>query len=131
VRDFYDWYVPRARTGTLNSEDAALNARRDAFSPQLLKYLAELDGEQKRNRDAGLDFDWILNSQDPGDPGDSDYLVRSAKMEGHFCRVNVSRQPDGKSERISPKLRFGSGRWLFVNFHYPNAPRTQSENLLA
>src|SRR5215510_14763348 len=90
VREFYDWYVPKARTGTLNSEDAALNARRHAFSPQLLKHLAELDREQKRSRDAGLAFDWILNPQDPGDPGDPGYFVRSAKRNSHFCRVNVS-----------------------------------------
>lgn len=132
VKAFYGWYVPKARAETLTSEGAALRERPSAFSSQLLNQLSEFEAEHKRNQDAGLDFDWILNSQDPGGPGEPGYEARGANLNGQTCRVNVSRQrPDGKGEKISPELKFENGRWLFVNFHYPGALYPQSENLIA
>jgi len=78
-----------------------------------------------------LDFDWILNSQDPVDPNDPGYFASDGTVEGSMCRVHVSRQrPDGKGEKIVPELKFEDGRWFFVNFHYPDVPYPQSENLL-
>ena len=112
--------------------DAALKVRRTAFSRQLLKGLQGVDDDAKRNQEAGLDFDWILNSQDPGDPGDPGYVVRNSSLNANVCRVDVSRQrPDGKTEKIVPELKFESGQWLFTNFHYPDSPYPQSENLLS
>ena len=132
VREFYAWYVPKARAENLDSMDAALKERRNAFSERLLKGLQDVDADAKRNQEAGLDFDWILNSQDPGDAGDPGYLVGNGRLNGNACRVDVSRQrPDGKGERIVPELTFERGRWTFVNFHYPGSPYPQSENLLS
>ncbi len=131
VRNFYGWYVPKARTETLNSDDAALKARRSAFSQRLLKGLQAVDEDAKLNQEAGLDFDWILNSQDPGDLGDPDYLVRNARVTGNACRVDVARQrSDRKTERIVPELNFAAGGWVFVNFYYPDSTSPESENLL-
>jgi hypothetical protein len=116
----------------LTSGDAALRERRSAFSSQLLSQLAQVEAEQKRSQDAGLDFDWILNSQDPGGPGDPGYVVSGATLNSYTCRVNVSRQrPDGKGERITPELKFENGHWFFVNFHYPGTLYPQSENLVS
>ena len=131
VQEFYGWYVPKVRATTLDSMDAALKGRRTAFSRQLLKGLQDVDDDARRNQEAGLDFDWILNSQDPGDPGDPGYLVRNSSLNANVCRVEVSRQrPDGEAEKIVPDLEFEDGRWVFTNFHYPDSPYPQSENLL-
>jgi hypothetical protein len=131
VQEFYGWYVPKARATALGSMDAALKVRRVAFSRHLLKGLQDVDDDARRNQEAGLDFDWILNSQDPGDPGDPGYLVRNSSLSANVCRVEVSRQrPDGETEKIVPELKFEDGRWLFTNFHYPDSPYPQSENLL-
>ena len=132
VQEFYGWCVPKARSTTENSMDAALRQRRSAFSPRLVRGLEKVDADAKRNQEAGLDFDWILNSQDPGDPGDPGYIVLDSKLKGNLCRVDVSRQrPDGEGERIIPELIFENERWVFLNFHYPDSPYPQSENLLS
>jgi len=132
VQEFYGWYVPKARDMNVQSLDLALKQRRSAFSARLIKGVEAVEADARRNQEAGLDFDWILNSQDPGDPGEPGYLVRNSKLNGNVCTVDISRQrPDGKGERIVPELTFNDGRWLFVNFHYPDSPYPQSENLLS
>jgi hypothetical protein len=132
VQEFYGWYVPKARDINVHSLDLALKERRSAFNPRLIKGVEAVEADATRNQEAGLDFDWILNSQDPGDPGEPGYLARNSKLNGNVCHVEVSRQrPDGKGERIVPELNFEHGRWLFVNFHYPDSPYPQSENLMS
>jgi hypothetical protein len=60
------------------------------------------------------------------------YEARDAKQISSPLSValrdsDVSRQrPDGKGERIIPELNFEHGRWIFVNFHYPDSPYPQS-----
>jgi hypothetical protein len=116
----------------VHSLDLALKQRRFAFSPRLVRGVEAVEEDARRHQEAGLDFDWILNSQDPGDPGEPGYLVRNSVMSGNVCRADVSRQrPDGKGERIVPELSFENGQWRFMNFHYPDSPDPQSENLLS
>jgi hypothetical protein len=132
VKEFYDWYVPKARDINVHSLELALKDRRSAFSLRLIRGVDAVDSEAIRNKEAGLDFDWILNSQDPGDPGDPGYLVSNSRLAANVCRVDVYRQlSNGKLEKdIIPELNFEHGRWLFVNFHYPDSQFPQSENLL-
>jgi tetratricopeptide (TPR) repeat protein len=130
VQEFYGWYITKARDVSVDSLDLALKERRSAFIAKLTKGVEAVDADARRYKEAGLDFDSVLNSQDPGDSGD--YSVSDSKLSGNACRVDVFRQrPDGKGERISPELRFENGRWHFVNFHYPDSPYLQSENLLS
>jgi hypothetical protein len=127
VEEFYNWYVPKARDTNVDSIDLALKDRRSAFSPRLLKGVEAVEANARRNKEAGLDFDWILNTQDPGDPGDPGYSVRNATLSGSMCRVEVYLQlPEGKFQKdVMPQLSFQNRRWLFANFLYP-----QSDNLL-
>jgi hypothetical protein len=132
VQEFYGWYVPKARDINVNSLDLALKERRSAFSAELIKGVESVEADARSHQEAGLDFDWVLNSQDPGDAGDPGYVVSNSKLSGYICRVDVLRQrPDGKGESISPALKFENGRWRFTNFHYPDSPYPQSENLLS
>jgi hypothetical protein len=130
VQQFYRWYVPKARDVNVASLDVALRERRSAFDARLIKGVDDVEADAERNREAGLDFDWILNTQDPGDPGDPDYVIRNSRVTGNVCRVDVSRS-DAKSKKIVPELEFRHGRWVFVNFHYPDSQYPQSENLLS
>jgi hypothetical protein len=123
VQEFYGWYVPKARDLSVDSLDLALKQRRSAFSVQVIKEVEAVEADARRNREAGLDFDWILNTQDAGDAGDPGYLVRNSKLNGNVCRAEVYRQlPEGKVVKdVVPDLSFEHGRWLFVNFHYPDS----------
>jgi len=123
VQGFYNWYVPKARNMDVDSIDLALKERRSAFDAQLAKAVKAVEADALRNRDAGLDFDWILNTQDAGDPGDPGYIVRSAVVSEETCRIEVYRRlPKGRLQKeVMPELRFENGRWLFVNFHYPDS----------
>jgi tetratricopeptide (TPR) repeat protein len=130
VQDFYGWYARNASNTNVDSLDLALKERRSAFSTKLINGVEAVNADARPYKEAGLDFDWILNSQDPGGPGD--YIVSIGRLAGYACRVDVFRQrADGNGEKISPELKFENGRWLFVNFHYPDSPYPQSENLLS
>lgn len=131
VQEFYDWYVPKARDMTVNSLDLP-KERHPAFSARLIQGVETIEADARRHHEAGLDFDWILNTQNPGDPGDPSYLVRNSKLTGNVCRVDVYRQvPGGKIEKdVIPELNFEHGKWL-VNFHYPDSRYPQNENLLS
>jgi len=80
-----------------------------------------------------LDFDPILNTQDPADR----YVVRSVMRRGGHYWANVygvwSRPVSGqeKQPQVVAELNFKNGRWVFVNFHYPNSTNPDNENLLS
>src|SRR5664279_986864 len=97
VEEFYNWYVPKARNLNVDSIDLALKERRSAFDAHLLNAVEAVEKDARRNSEAGLDFDWILNTQDAGDPGDPGYLVRNAIVSEKICRIEIYRQPrEGK-----------------------------------
>jgi hypothetical protein len=132
AQEFYSWYVPKAQA-TNDSLALAMKQRHSSFSAQLLKGVEAVDADAERHNDAGLDFDWILNSQDPGDPGDPGYILRDSKVNGTVCLLDAYRQVRaGKPEKaVIPELKFERGRWLFINFHYPDSPYAQNENLMS
>jgi len=134
VQDFYNWYMSKALE-RINSDPVglALKYKRDAFSSELVRGLEEVRAEQKADKDAGLDFDPILNSQDPGDPGDSYVASKAARrgdtytveLHGVFAKLKPQKEP-----MILAELKFEKGKWIFINFHYPNSTSEQNENLL-
>jgi hypothetical protein len=136
VKEFYAWYLPKVRTTDPRAElplDRRLNDRHSAFNQTLIRWVSAVESEARRTHEAGLDFDPILNAQDPGDPGDPGYFVNNSSVADNVCRVDVYRSVSGgKIEKeVIPELNFEHGRWVFVNFHYPNIPFPQSDDLLS
>jgi hypothetical protein len=74
--------------------------------------------------------DPVLNAQDPGDPGDSYVIVKATYGDG-ACSVELHSKFRNTSDVaiVVPELRFEQGRWVFVNFHYPDSTDKRSENL--
>ena len=135
LKDFYAWYLPIAQAEIerhVEPLDLTMKANPPVLSRELASGLEAVDAEVKKTGDAGLDFDPILNSQDPGGPGGPPYIVRDVKVEGKTCRANVYYQSiKGQTEKIViPELEARNNRWIFTNFHYPNFPRDPNSNLL-
>jgi len=136
VKEFYGWYLPIAQAEIerhVDPLDLAVKANPPVLSRELIHGLEAVRAEETKTGDAGLDFDPVLNSQDPGDPGDPPYLIRDARVEGDICRADVYYQSrNGKSERIVvPELRTEHDHWIFTNFRYPNSSYPESGNLVS
>jgi hypothetical protein len=115
VQKFYDWYVPI--TDSRNDRfTVMLRPRRSSFNPTLWRMLVSDDEAQSRASEiVGLDFDPIVNSQDPS----PEFKVVSATITGNQCRALVIGFNHGvREERVTPELTHSDGLWIFVNFHY-------------
>jgi hypothetical protein len=84
---FYNWYIRAARrpmpeTQGFGTWAATLRYKgRNPFSPEIRRALIESDAESKADGDPVLDFDPILNTQDPADH----YVVRDVIYKhGHY-----------------------------------------------
>jgi len=135
LKDFYAWYLPIAQAEIerhVQPLDLTVRANPAVLSREIISGIEAVDAEAKKSGDAGLDFDPVLNSQDPGGPGDPPYIVRDVKVEGKICRADVYYQStDGKTEKIViPELQAQNNRWIFTNFHYPNFPKDPNSNLV-
>jgi len=130
VQAFYDWYVPKAQDVHGDPLDLTLRRKPAPFSAELVRGLDRVEAESKADNDAGLDFDPVLNTQDPGDPGDSYVIVKATYRDG-ACSVELHSKFRNTSDVaiVVPELRFEQGRWVFVNFHYPDSTDKRSENL--
>jgi len=132
VKDFYDWYLRTDRAHSIWPYDLVMKAKPPVLGAELLSGLRAVDAEAAKEQDPGLDFEPILNTQDPGDTGDPPYLVRDVKEDGKVCHADVYNQWNGKTEKIViPELRAENGRWIFTNFRYPNLPNQQGADLLS
>lgn len=132
VQRFYDWYVPHTRFKAAKKRqgpalDVALKYRRLAFDPKLVKQIEDAEVQAKREGEAFLDFDPILNSQDPSDH----YEARRVIQVGNSYRSEIYGTSSGESERpdVIAELELKSGRWLFVDFHYPNSTHPDNASL--
>lgn len=135
---FYNWYVTevfkdfKANNGQTPWQ-AAVKYKRNPFSRELTQALVESDVEAEADGDPVLDFDPILNSQDPADR----YVVRSVTRKNGRYWANVygvwtRPVPDqGKRAQVVAEMVFKNNRWFFVNFHYPNSTSPDNENLLS
>ena len=134
MQEFYDWYMSRA-LGKINRDPLglALKYKRESFSTTLAQGLEEVRAKEKADKDAGLDFDPILNTQDPGDPGDS-YVASKVTRRGDTYTVelhgNLAQLKPQREPMVLAELKLEDGKWIFINFHYPNSTSEQNENLL-
>jgi hypothetical protein len=115
VQDFYDWYVPI----TIAQDDrftVMLRPRKNSFDPKLWQMLAADDEAQSKAHEiVGLDFDPIVNSQDPSPK----FKVHAISIERNRCNAVVYGFAQGtREERVAPELIYLNNRWIFVNFHY-------------
>jgi hypothetical protein len=131
VQAFYAWYVPK-RLVEDKDLHIALEQRGQAFGRELTRSLRGSDIESRILGDPVLDFDPILNTQDPGDR----YTVRSVRINHKRCLADVygvwSRLPpnNGQTPNVVAELAFEKRRWVFVNFHYPGSGNVPSVDLL-
>jgi hypothetical protein len=114
VQSFYDWYMKQPRFTRV------LKYRASALSPELFRRLEEdYQAQAKSPADVvGLDFDPILNTQDP----DQHYLVGRIKVTGgKNCWAEIHGGAPGKESKeayVAAELAIDGGRWRFVNFEY-------------
>lgn len=119
VQSFYDWYIKHP------AWPRALKYRPSAFSPELYRRLHEdHEAQAKVPGDvAGLDFDPILNSQDPGDH----YTVGHIDLKNkETCWAEIYEGSPGENSKqsyVAAELANSAGRWQLVNFYYssPNS----------
>lgn len=126
VQGFYDWYVAH---GT--NLQTALKLKRTAFSPVLADALAaDVAANAKRPDEvAGLDFDPLVNSQDPFPR----YQVGKTTVAADHCSAEVFGFDAGKKSPkpdVTAELHTQAGKWQFTNFHYGLENGPADENLL-
>jgi len=132
VQGFYDWYVHETFRTLKDGEGAdaygqVLKNRGAAFSPGLLRALREDQEAQAKvsGEIVGLDFDPFLASQDPS----KHFVVGKITFKGNQCFADVHGTSYGTNgEHVLPELTRKNGRWVFVNFHYPDF--SPDENLI-
>lgn len=121
VQGFYDWYAPIAvGQNSGPAWQAALNERGADFSKKLSDALkVDLAAQAKSGADiVGLDFDPILNTQDPA----AHYEAGSGLGKGPTCSVNVYAVEAGTRATVASVkavLENKGGHWQFTNFRYP------------
>jgi len=118
---FYQWYVPRAFSGTADGFwNGALKYKRSAFGPQLAKLLREDLEAQAKCRDlVGLDFDPFLGTQEPAER----YVVGRVRQQGRTYLADiyaVRYGQQGKEPDVTAQFTEEDGHWFFVNFRYPD-----------
>jgi hypothetical protein len=119
VQRFYNWYLPKTLQKNEGQDwDLALRSKKYTFDPNLSRGLKQSELRASAEKDAGLDMDPFLNSQDPADS----YIVGKFTQKGSRCRVEVYGIFSGKKSAkpsVVPEVVFRNDRWVFVNFHYP------------
>lgn len=131
VQQFYDWYLPnttvKAEKANGLALDFALSKRLSAFDPELVRQLRHGEEEAKREGEPFLDFDPVLNSQDP----DYHYEVREVTVKDNKCSANVyaiSRwhMPE---KRVIAELSHDDHGWHFQDFRYPDSEDENNKSL--
>jgi len=77
--------------------------------------VADDEAQSHSNEIVGLDFDPILNSQDPSPK----FIVKNASSRDGHCNATVVGINQGvEEEHVTPELVLAGGRWVLVNFRY-------------
>jgi hypothetical protein len=134
AQGFYDWYVSQVfKVGDREAPwHVALKYEGDSFSRELARSLRASDAEAKAEGDPVLDFEPILNTQDPAEH----YVVRTVRVSHNQCLADVYgvwTRPvpnNGQTLNVVAELVSKKGRWVFVNFHYPGDGNYPSVDLL-
>ena len=133
VQNFYDWYAAKAQSNRVEPSplDIALRDRVASFSPDLARETKEVLNTEARHHQAWLDFDPILNTQDPA----KRYAVGEIIHKGTHCLVKIYALPRTGTSMVPdvvPELVRRKSGWTFVNFHYPDeSSDPRNENLAA
>jgi hypothetical protein len=133
VQAFYTRYVRlMEKDHSPSAFEVATRSRRSSFGVELRRALAEDEAAAARSPGeiVGLDFDPFLNAQDFAPR----YTVGKVTRKGAGYRVEVFGHwngPAGKKPDVIPELVRQSGRWVFVNFHYPGEKGEPSDDLLS
>jgi len=135
VGEFYRWYVPKTlKPHSGPAWNLVLKYRSTALSPELFRALREdSDAQAKTSGEiVGLDFDPFLNTQDPCERYEVGEIIQKeqtyqAQVFG-VCSGKKNEKPD-----VIAQVEKQNGRWIFVNFAYPNLEKEypNSANLLA
>jgi hypothetical protein len=132
VQEFYDWYLSKTldKLGTPTPE-LVIKYKSEALAPGLLRALkTDFDAQAKvAGEIVGIDFDPFLNVQDPC----SKYLSGEVVQRGKRYWVRVYGICEGKKHGkpdLQAELKFSSGHWEFVNFHYRDDERSKDYDLL-
>lgn len=117
VGEFYAWYAAHDKNG--DPLRAALRRWKPNFSPELVRRLKEdaRAAAKSPNEIVGLDFDPVLDTQDPAER----YVPGKVTRRGRQFLVDVHSIASGKRSEVpavTPELTHEHGRWIFTNFRY-------------
>ena len=130
VQNFYDWYASGVLKATRKGREFKWKTRASDLDPALLRALNEDEDAQAKVPEevVGMDFDPFLSSQDPCVP----YKVRDITQKGahYFAEIDAECK-DVLAERptVTAEVAKKNGRWVFLNFHYPD-PKPSGSDLL-
>ena len=134
TQKFYDWYLPNTHHKEIKKNgkgalEFALEKRRSAFDPDLVRQLEHGEAKAKVEGEPFLDFDPVLNSQDPA----PQYSVEKVTLKANHCWADVyGVWPTQKNEKPDAvcELSLRDEQWFFVDFHYPDSEYPNSRSLL-
>ena len=132
VSTFYVWYLPKALKNSRGpASDLVIRDRPYLLSPDLVRQLSEESEDQRKAGSdlVGLDFDPFLGGDGPAEG----YVVKKVTIKDNKCWAEVYGVWDGKqyaTPDVTPELMLKGGRWIFVNFYYPDMSSSRSANLL-
>jgi len=137
VQAFYDGYIHDCWSDGPTDLCSGVVARRplkykaSVFGPELTRRLNEdAAAQEKAHELVGLDFDFIVNGQDIN----GRFEVREVTRKGDRYFADVYEMPEGENPskpHVIPELAFDGQQWVFINFHYPDSPYPEDENLLS
>lgn len=134
TQEFYDWYLPnthvkQARMNHMPAFEFALKNRRSSFDPDLVRLSDEGRAQAQRDGEPFLDFDPVLNSQDPS----RHYEVKEIAVKDGHCRADVYGEPPGRAggkPDVVAELTLKGGHWIFADFFYPDSKDPDNRSLL-
>jgi hypothetical protein len=133
VQRFYDWYVPKALDINTDAFSLAMDKSRSSFSPELVQQVKDARAEAWRRQEVFLDFDPILNTQDPSG---RHYEIQNVTSKDGRCQAGVSGlyHHSNIKKRAKPdvvaELVMENDHWIFVDFHYPDSHHPDNESLV-
>jgi hypothetical protein len=132
VQSFYDWYTPIALEDPPypSSIDLVLQSR--VLSPDLARQLTQvINAAGRSGGDIWISVDPIVNTEDLW----KKFAARNVTRKGDHYLVEVYGVTPDKTDAnpaVVAELVFQSGRWIFVNFHYPgNVVSSGNENMVS
>jgi hypothetical protein len=132
VQSFYYWYTPIAMDDTAFPSAMDLTIQSQVLSPDLARLLEEIGAAAiSGGGEIFLGVDPFTNSEDLW----KKFIVGDVTRKGdHYFAEVYGMSPEKKhlNPDVVAELVFQSGRWIFVNFHYPGYPVSSGqENLLS